>query len=110
MVEKLGHVENQIGQLGKAVRVDEQILRLGRIEEQLGRLGRMDEQLLRMEDKVEDGFRRSKEQLDERFRRSMDQMDPGQMVGEEVMSWWEQEANGTIRYDFMNDKSGNCQG
>lgn len=75
VVEKLGRVEDQIGQLGKVVRVDEQILRLGRIEEQLGRLGRMEEQLVRMEDKVEDGFRRSKEQLDERFRRSMDQME-----------------------------------
>lgn len=65
VVEKLGRVEDQLGQLGK----------LGRIEEQLGRLERMEEQLLRMEDKVEDGFRRSKEQLDERFRRSMDQME-----------------------------------
>jgi hypothetical protein len=102
VVEKLGRVEDQIGQLGKVVRVDEQILRLGRIEEQLGRLGRMEEQLVRMEDKVEDGFRRSKEQLDERFRRSMDQMDPGwQMVlGEEVISWCKKQ-DGTIRYDGM---------
>lgn len=75
VVDRLGRVEDQIGQLGKVVRADEQILRLGRIEEQLGRLGRIEEQLVRMEDKVDDGFRRSKEQLDERFRRSMDQME-----------------------------------
>lgn len=75
LVQKLSRMEEQLGQMGKGLRVDEQMLRFSRMEEQLGRLVRMEEQMVRIEDKVEDGFRKTKELVDDRSRKSMDQMD-----------------------------------
>ena len=75
LIQQLSRMEEQLGQMGKGVRVDEQMLRFSRMEEQLGRLLRMEEQMVRIEDKIEDGFRKTKELVDDRNRKSMDQMD-----------------------------------